>query len=130
MHPRQLLLIEEDHMLAPDAATAAQIARARTVGGVPHTQPVTTWASIDALLMQRAAATPERLSPWTALRPMTPDGRPLIGATRIPELWLNTGHGHLGWTLAAGSADLLADLMTGRPPGMRPEAYAPARWGL
>ncbi len=47
-------------MLAPDAATAAQIARARTVGGVPHTQPVTTWASIDALLMQRAAATPER----------------------------------------------------------------------
>lgn len=79
---------------------------------------------------QAAAATPERLSPWTALRPMTPDGRPLIGATRIPGLWLNTGHGHLGWTLAAGSADLLADLMTGRPPGLRPEAYAPARWGL
>ena len=47
-------------MLAPDAATAAQIARARTVAGVPHTRPVTPWASIDALLMQRAAATPER----------------------------------------------------------------------
>lgn len=49
--------------------------------------------------------------PWAGLRPMAADGRPYIGATRISGLWINSGHSHLGWTLAAGSARLLADLM-------------------
>ncbi len=51
---------------------------------------------------------------WTGLRPMTPDGTPLVGASTVPNLWLNTGHGTLGWTMSAGSARLLADLMSGR----------------
>jgi D-amino-acid dehydrogenase len=77
------------------------------------------------------AATPETaVSPWTGLRPMVPDGVPLIGPTRVPGLYLNTGHGHLGWTQAAGSGALLADLMTGREPPIEPTRYAPARFGL
>lgn len=81
---------------------------------------------------QISSLTPqERVTPWTGLRPMVPDGVPLIGPTRVPGLYLNTGHGHLGWTLAAGSARLLADLMTGvRSDLESPENYAPARFGL
>ena len=52
---------------------------------------------------------------WTGLRPMTPDGTPIIGKTPLRNLWLNTGHGTLGWTMACGSAKLLADQITGHP---------------
>lgn len=53
---------------------------------------------------------------WTGLRPMTPDGTPVVGPTRFRNLHLNTGHGTLGWTMACGSGRLLADLVTGRTP--------------
>jgi D-amino-acid dehydrogenase len=53
---------------------------------------------------------------WCGLRPMTPDGPPVIGATRYSNLHLNTGHGTLGWTMACGSGRVLADLMSGRKP--------------
>jgi D-amino-acid dehydrogenase len=51
---------------------------------------------------------------WTGLRPMTPDGTPIVGPTRVQNLWLATGHGTLGWTMAAGTGRLLADWMAGR----------------
>jgi D-amino-acid dehydrogenase len=53
---------------------------------------------------------------WTGLRPMTPDGTPVVGATRFKNLLLNTGHGTLGWTMAAGSGKLVADLTLGHRP--------------
>ena len=53
---------------------------------------------------------------WCGLRPMTPDGPPLIGPTRLANLYLNTGHGTLGWTMACGSGRVIADLVSGRPP--------------
>ena len=53
---------------------------------------------------------------WTGLRPSTPSNVPLIGATRYPNLYLNTGHGTLGWTMACGSGKALADIITGRKP--------------
>ncbi len=53
---------------------------------------------------------------WTGLRPMTPDGTPCLGPTKYPNLYLNTGHGTLGWTQAAGSGRLLADLVSGEQP--------------
>ena len=66
--------------------------------------------------------------PWCGLRPMSVDGVPIIGPTPIGNLWLNTGHGHLGWTMAAGSGQLLSDLMTGGSPGVDPDDYALARF--
>src|SRR5450755_6198 len=48
---------------------------------------------------------------WTGLRPMTPDGTPILGATRYPKLTLATGHGTLGWTMAAGTGQIIADLL-------------------
>lgn len=53
---------------------------------------------------------------WCGLRPMTPDGPPVIGTTRYGNLHLNTGHGTLGWTMACGSGRVLADMMSGRKP--------------
>ncbi|PHM28619.1 D-amino acid dehydrogenase [Xenorhabdus budapestensis] len=51
---------------------------------------------------------------WAGLRPMTPDGTPIVGPTKYPNLYLNTGHGTLGWTMACGSGKLLSDLISGR----------------
>ena len=53
---------------------------------------------------------------WCGLRPSTPSNVPCIGRTRYPDLWLNTGHGTLGWTMACGSAAALADMMSDRRP--------------
>lgn len=53
---------------------------------------------------------------WCGLRPATPSNVPLIGPSHLKNLWLNTGHGTLGWTMACGSAAALTDLMQGRPP--------------
>jgi D-amino-acid dehydrogenase len=55
---------------------------------------------------------------WAGLRPVSPSGTPIIGQTRIRGLWVNAGHGHLGWTLACGSGRVIADLMDGRDPGI------------
>ena len=51
---------------------------------------------------------------WCGLRPMTPDGTPVVGATRLPNLYLATGHGTLGWTMAAGTGRVMADVISGR----------------
>jgi len=55
---------------------------------------------------------------WAGLRPATPSNVPIIGRTRFRNLFLNTGHGTLGWTLACGSGSVLADLVSGRTPGV------------
>lgn len=65
--------------------------------------------------------------PWTGHRPMSADGRPFIGPAKDSGVWFNTGHGHLGWTMAAGSAQLLADLMLGDKPVIDPAPYAVTR---
>ena len=70
-----------------------------------------------------------RASFWTGLRPMTPDGTPIIGPTRHSNLWLNTGHGTLGWTMACGSARILADSISGKTPDIDVSDLSLARYG-
>lgn len=65
---------------------------------------------------------------WCGLRPMTPDGPPIIGPTRLPNLYLNTGHGTLGWTMACGSGRVLADMMSGRKPDIDVGELAASRY--
>lgn len=65
--------------------------------------------------------------PWCGLRPMSADGRPYIGATPVAGLYVNTGHGQLGWTQAAGSGSLLAQLISGAPAAIDPRPFALAR---
>ncbi len=65
---------------------------------------------------------------WTGLRPMTPDSTPILGATPAANLFVNTGHGTLGWTMACGSGQVVADLVTGRRPEISIEGLSMERY--
>jgi D-amino-acid dehydrogenase len=65
---------------------------------------------------------------WCGLRPMSVDGVPIIGATGLRNLYVNAGHGPLGWTMAAGSAELLADVISGSATGIDPSPFSLARF--
>jgi len=66
---------------------------------------------------------------WTGLRPMTPDGTPVVGPTPYRNLFLNTGHGTLGWTMAAGSGRMIADVVGGRRPEISTQGLFMDRYG-
>ncbi|WP_222565904.1 D-amino acid dehydrogenase [Novilysobacter antarcticus] len=66
---------------------------------------------------------------WTGLRPATPDGTPVVGPSPLANLYLNTGHGTLGWTMACGSGRYLADLMSGQAPRISSEGLDISRYG-
>jgi len=65
---------------------------------------------------------------WTGLRPMTPDGTPVVGRTALRNLFVNTGHGTLGWTMSCGSAQLLADIMSAKRPAIFADDLSVARY--
>jgi D-amino-acid dehydrogenase len=87
------------------------------------TEPAASRA--DAIIANASSTFPElpsyfeqtKARIWAGLRPVTPAGTPIIGRTRIEGLWVNAGHGHLGWTLACGSGRVMAELIQGRDPG-------------
>ncbi|TJX37580.1 MAG: FAD-dependent oxidoreductase, partial [Mesorhizobium sp.] len=58
---------------------------------------------------------------WAGLRPMMPNSVPVIGQAKYRNLYLDTGHGHVGWTMACGSGKFLADLVAGRKPEIDPQ---------
>jgi D-amino-acid dehydrogenase len=66
---------------------------------------------------------------WCGLRPMTPDGPPIIGGTRFANLYLSTGHGTLGWTMSCGSGKVLADIVSGRKPDIEVKELGLSRYG-
>lgn len=65
---------------------------------------------------------------WTGLRPMTPDGTPILGETQYRGLFLNTGHGTLGWTMSLGSARYVSDLINNRKPAISTEGLSVTRY--
>jgi D-amino-acid dehydrogenase len=87
-------------------------------------------ARIDALIRRTQQLFPRltikaaAVEPWAGLRPATPTNVPIIGATHLSNLYVNTGHGTLGWTMAVGSGRLLADLVAGKSPAIDPQPYA------
>lgn len=70
----------------------------------------------------------QRAEFWTGLRPMTPDGTPILGACKLNNLMLSTGHGTLGWTMAAGTGRVMADLISGKQPEIDMEGLSVARY--
>ena len=74
----------------------------------------TLWHAFGTLFDDRRSEADAAL--WAGLRPMTPDGTPVVGGTGIPNLFVNSGHGTLGWTMACGSAKLLSDLISATLP--------------
>lgn len=78
---------------------------------------------VGEVLPRHVPAPGIELNGWTGLRPYTCDGVPIIGPTHLENLFVNAGHGHLGWTLAVGSGKLLAQLMSGEAAGVDPAPY-------
>lgn len=88
-------------------------------------------ASARALLPELADRIQRaNVRPWAGLRPMTPTGPPLLGPTALGGLYLNTGHGSMGWTQAAGSAAVIADLITGQTPAIDLAGLLPGDHGV
>lgn len=81
----------------------------------------------EVLLQAQLDASSAKL--WCGLRPMSADGVPIIGHTPLANLFINSGHGHLGWTMAAGSARMIAQLLSADAPAIDPAPYALARFG-
>ena len=75
------------------------------------------------------AADFDRPQYWAGLRPMTPDGPPILGRTSVPNLFLNVGHGSQGWSMACGSGRIVADLVSGREPPIDLDGLTLARYG-
>lgn len=70
----------------------------------------------------------EKARGWTGLRPMTPDGTPVLGPSRYANLFLNTGHGTLGWTMACGSGRVVADVVLGNEPAISLDGLTASRY--
>jgi D-amino-acid dehydrogenase len=130
--PRHALSDDSLHaVMTPLGSTLRLAGTAEFSGWDPALRP----KRVQALWRLLAALSPtlartvdrERAQAWCGLRPMSADGRPYIGATSVAGLYVNTGHGHLGWTQAAGSAALLAQLISGAPTAIDPRPFALAR---
>lgn len=93
---------------------------------LPQARRATLEHSVEDLF--GGAGDQKRATFWSGLRPMTPDGTPIIGATRFSNLYINSGHGTLGWTMACGSGRVLADLISGREPDIETADLGLARY--
>jgi D-amino-acid dehydrogenase len=69
----------------------------------------------------------EEQQTWAGMRPVTFDGKPFIGGTKVENLYVNAGLGHLGWTQGMGAGELLADIIAGSQPEIDPAPFLPAR---
>jgi D-amino-acid dehydrogenase len=125
--PRHAILDDKRHFALVPIGERLRVAGSAEIAGYdPTPAPRRVEAvlrRVDELFPQfrRCVAAPETVR-WAGLRPVTPSGRPLIGPTRVPGLFLDTGHGHTGWTMAAGSGRRLADAVAGRGPATAPVA--------
>lgn len=68
------------------------------------------------------------ISFWAGLRPVTPDSAPILGGTKYDNLYINTGHGTLGWTMSCGSAKAIADLISNKSPDISLKGLGTARF--
>lgn len=121
--PRHAILDDAAHYALVPVGERLRLAGSAELGGFDaRPSPARVRALVERVAdlfpaMRAVAASPEAVA-WAGLRPMTPWGEPLVGPTRVPGVWLDAGHGHMGWTLAAGSARRLAAQIAGRtPPG-------------
>ncbi len=132
-----LPIIDNDLHVAvvPVVGSRLRIAGTAEFSGESRSIDVARIGNLTQMLLQvypslsaHAAQAPRQ--EWTGLRPMCADGKPLIGATRVPGLYLNTGHGQLGWTTGAASGELLAAAVMQRAPAIDATPFLPPRFGL
>lgn len=135
-NPRTPIVDHDQHVaVVPVVGERLRIAGTAEFCGESRTIDAARIGNLMQMLLQvyPALAPHARRAPrqeWTGLRPMCADGKPLIGRTRLEGLYLNTGHGQLGWTTAAASAEMLAAAVTGEAGPLDPTPFSPARFGL
>lgn len=126
-----------DHQLhaavVPLGADRLRVAGTAEFAGMDVSISPARVANLQALLRRvypslSAKTSAASISAWAGLRPMSVDGVPLIGGTHWENLFVNTGHGHLGWTLAAGSGQLVSDIVFGHASPVDAREYSPIRF--
>lgn len=128
--PRAALMDERYKVAITRLGERVRIAGSAELGGAPQELRDDALATLYRVLEDwfPSAARQAHAQTWKGARPMLPDGPPAIGASGVPQLWLNTGHGSSGWALACGSARLLADLVAQRTSALDVTTFSPQRW--
>lgn len=128
--PRGVVMDERYKVAISRLGDRVRVAGSAELGGDPDRMRESALQTLYRVLDDwfPGAAGSGQAQTWKGARPMLPDGPPAIGATGVPGVWLNTGHGSSGWALACGSARLVADLLAGRVPAVDPLAFSPMRW--
>ena len=120
--PRSALMDERYKVAIVRLGNRVRVAGSAEIGGGPDKKRAASINTLYKVLQDwfpgaaQLANTGAGVQEWKGARPMLPDGPPLIGASGIPRVWMNLGHGSSGWALSCGSARALADLMAGRRP--------------
>ena len=121
--PRSGIMDERYKVAISRMGNRVRVAGSAEIGGVPGKKRAGSLQTLYKILhdwfpgaAQLANTGGAAVQEWKGARPMLPDGPPLIGATGIPGVWINLGHGSSGWALSCGSARVVADLMSGRKP--------------
>lgn len=125
------IIDDQLHAAVVPLAGAIRVAGTAEFAGYDHSLRAERISNLTQLLktvLPHSQFDPSSARPWCGLRPMSADGVPVIGRTAVANLWVNTGHGHLGWTMTAGSAQLFTDLLCGDRTAIDPAPYALTRF--
>jgi D-amino-acid dehydrogenase len=130
--PRLPILDDDMHAVATPLGDRIRLAGTAEFAGYDRQ---ITMSRIENLLQFFRSSFPDladrlngaEINAWTGLRPMSSDGVAHIGQSRLENIFINTGHGHLGWTQAVASGRLLADIVSGNTPEIDPTPFSPGR---
>jgi D-amino-acid dehydrogenase len=120
--PRSGVMDERYKVAISRLGNRVRVAGSAEIGGQPNRKRPAAIRTLYKVLQDwfpgaaQLANTGAAVQEWKGARPMLPDGPPVLGATHIPGVWINIGHGSSGWALACGSARVVADLMAARAP--------------
>ena len=129
--PRSAVMDERYKVAISRLGQRVRVAGSAELGGHPsriNPSAVQTLYKVLHDWFPGAAVHSSGVQVWKGARPMLPDGPPVIGASGVPDVWLNTGHGSSGWALSCGSARSLADLLGGRQPALDLTGFSIARF--
>jgi len=120
--PRSALMDERYKVAISRLGNRVRVAGSAEIGGAADKKRASSVQTLYKVLQDwfpgaaHTSSTSASVQEWKGARPMLPDGPPILGASGIPGLWLNLGHGSSGWALSCGSARVVADLIGGKTP--------------
>jgi len=129
--PRSGVMDERYKVAISRLGQRVRVAGSAEIGGRPDAINARAMQTLYKVLddwFPGAARLSRGVQVWKGARPMLPDGPPVLGASGVPGVWLNLGHGSSGWALACGSARVLADQIAGREPAIDAEGYGIERY--